>query len=298
MRWVDLSTVFQSSMNSLNPVVRIEPQFRDTFERTPSCAATTCRARVGELLEMVFIDHVLKRVPARALRRHEAAGHLAWRSRSTRSLSCSTSRPPAWTWWCSTRSWRRPGAAAELGFAVLFISHDLGTVLDLADRIMVMYAGQIVEEQRPPSCCASRCIRTGRACSAPTATRGRDRPHHLRSRPAADLSVPAGCLFEPRCPEAIDPCPTVSPTAAERVGRVACYVARCSVSAAPSARGGGGATRPFAGPQFVKTADESDAREREVLLRWTVSKVYKKRRGLRSPDRGRGRCQLRAAPAR
>jgi peptide/nickel transport system ATP-binding protein len=105
----------------------------------------------------------------------------------------------------------------RLGFAVLFITHDLSLLAEFSDRIAIMYGGRIVEE-------------------APTATLYRDPLHPysdglLHSFPALrgprreltgiagsppDLrSMPAGCAFHPRCPKAFDPCPDEVPVLGE-----------------------------------------------------------------------------------
>ena len=73
----------------------------------------------------------------------------------------------------------------KLGFAVLLISHDIGTVLDVSDRILVMYAGELVEEQPAKLHAASTpSTRTRTACSARTPTRGRGGARSPTSRAA------------------------------------------------------------------------------------------------------------------
>ena len=103
----------------------------------------------------------------------------------------------------------------DKGFAVLFISHDIGTVLDLSDRILVMYAGELVEEQAPPTSCGSPCTRTPRVCSGPTATRG-PRPSGSPTCPGRppDLSRPSvGLPVRPAVPGEDRPLPHRRPAA-------------------------------------------------------------------------------------
>jgi peptide/nickel transport system ATP-binding protein len=101
-RWREMSTVFQSSMNALNPVVRVAGQFRDAIEYHTKLRGDAVTKRIDELFDMVMIDpKFTQSFP------HELSGGM--KQRSTRPSSCSTSQPPAWTSWSSTRSWRRYG---------------------------------------------------------------------------------------------------------------------------------------------------------------------------------------------
>ena len=100
------------------------------------------------------------------------------------------------------------GLVRDLGMALIWISHDLATVSSLASRILVMYAGRIIEEGRPPRCCAVRAIptRRGLAQSLPSrAEPGRDLAQIPGSTPSL-LRLPEGCSFRPRCGEKTDAC--------------------------------------------------------------------------------------------
>jgi oligopeptide/dipeptide ABC transporter ATP-binding protein len=230
LRWRQMSTVFQSSMNSLNPVLTVEAQFRDVFTTHTSLTAAEIRARSEELLEMVLIDPSFLRFYP-----HELSGGMKQRvalalalaldpklvvlDEPTTGLDVVVQRSIL----DSVRTLQR-----EKGFAVLLISHDLGTVLEVADRVLVMYAGELVEEQD-----SAGMLRAARH----PYTRGllgsyadpRDEEvdvTYIPGRPP-DLSlVHEGCLFADRCPEVIDRCRTEAP-ALDLVGtaRVACHVA-------------------------------------------------------------------------
>lgn len=180
---------------------------------------------------------------------------------------------------------------AERGFAVLFISHDIGTVLDLSDRILVMYAGRIVEEHQADDLLRDPLhpYTKGLLGSYGDPRAETVRITYVPGRPP-DLSRPvSGCAFAPRCPERIESCLSVTPPVTT-IGeaRVACHVAvlqrlgRSEMPAGVQPTDVGKPTRIFQGPEFVKTADESvQARGGDVILTVdNVSKVFTKRRGL------------------
>ena len=175
---------------------------------------------------------------------------------------------------------------AQLGFAVLFISHDIGTVLDLSDRILVMYAGTMVEEQQ-----AARLLRDpmhpytkGLLGSYADPREETVRITYVPGRPPDLAAKPVGCAFAPRCPEKIARCTTDDPPLVHLDGgRVACHVAllqRAPTRARRSRRDVGPITRVFVGPQFVKSARSGVvAGPAAVLSVANVSKTYVQRRG-------------------
>jgi peptide/nickel transport system ATP-binding protein len=148
IRWVSLSTVFQSSMNSLNPVLTVAAQFKDTFaaHRLPPS-----RDRAAELLRMVDLDaDVLDSYP------HELSGGMKQRVALALALALGPKlvvldEPTTGLDVLVQRRIldRLRDLQAQLGFAVLFISHDMGTVLELSDRVMVMLDGELVEQGTP-----------------------------------------------------------------------------------------------------------------------------------------------------
>ncbi|MGO4597230.1 ABC transporter ATP-binding protein [Terrabacter sp. 2RAF25] len=286
LRWRDISTVFQSSMNALNPVTRVEAQFRDVIEQHSKLRGQKVTERIKQLFDMVIIDHkFISAFP------HELSGGMRQRVNLALALALEpkfvlldepTTGLDVVVQHSILENVRR--LQAEQGFAVLFISHDIGTVLDLSDRILVMYAGRIVEEQ-PAAALLTQPLHPytkGLLGSYGDPRAETVRITYVPGRPP-DLSLPiVGCSFAPRCPERVDRCAEVDPPIVPLgAGRAACLVAE-----AQQLEGGAGEhgepKRTFDGPQFVKTAEESTQALRGdvVLTVENVSKVFTRRRGL------------------
>ncbi|MFT4235010.1 MAG: ABC transporter ATP-binding protein [Microbacterium sp.] len=146
-RWRESAMVFQSAMNSLNPVMRIGDQLADVFTTHEGVSMRAARSRVRELLELVAID------PERARAYpHQLSG--GQRQRVVIAMACAL-RPQLLILDEPTTALdvvvqqeilaQIRDLQSQLGFSVLFITHDMSLMLELSDRIGVMYAGRIVE---------------------------------------------------------------------------------------------------------------------------------------------------------
>jgi oligopeptide/dipeptide ABC transporter ATP-binding protein len=281
-RWRDMSTVFQSSMNSLNPVLNVETQFRDVIEEHTETRGAAIRRRVAELLEMVMIDPSYMRYYP-----HELSGGMKQRVALALALALRPKlvlldEPTTGLDVIVQRSILDNVRALqrEQGFAVLLISHDLGTVMEVSDRALVMYAGKVVEDQRSATMLGEPIHPYTRGLLGAYADPRAETVEiaYIPGRPP-DLSLPGkGCLYAPRCNEAIDRCRVDEPALLPMgPGLAACHVAEAAYGSGVDDR------THVAGEIFAK----STARERVVERRAPVLEVagvhksYRTRRGLK-----------------
>ncbi|MFI1990273.1 ABC transporter ATP-binding protein [Actinoplanes sp. NPDC020271] len=147
-RWEKISMVFQGAMNSLNPVISIRDQFEDVFTtHRPAMSKKDRRARCAELLERVGVDpRRLTSYP------HELSGGMRQRVMIAMAMALEPQimimdEPTTALDVVVQREILREITRLrdELGFAVIFITHDLPLLLEISDRIAVMRSGEIVE---------------------------------------------------------------------------------------------------------------------------------------------------------
>jgi peptide/nickel transport system ATP-binding protein len=285
MRWRDLSTVFQSSMNSLNPVLTIQAQFKDAIRAHQRMSDTAIRERTAELLRMVTIDPSFMRFYP-----HELSGGMKQRVNLAMALALEPTfvlldEPTTGLDVIVQRSILQNLRAIqrEQGFAVLFISHDLGTVMEVCDRVMVMYAGEIVEEQtthemlRAPQHPYTR----GLLGSYADPKEMEVEISYIPGRPP-DLSKPhQGCIFAPRCVDRIDLCWQQAPgyTHFPPAGRVTCHVASMWLQ---KPDGVGLPPRHAFESAVFEEHHEEQAAPAPVLAVERINKTYTRRRGLKT----------------
>ncbi len=228
-RWRECAMVFQSALNAFNPVLRIWDQFYDTARAHGITDRAEVRERSLELLRLVQLDpqRVIDAYP------HQLSGGMRQRvllamgllldpqiiilDEPTTALDILTQRTVI-------ELLRR--LKEELGFAMIFISHDLAIAAELADRVATMYAGQIVEigPVNDMFYRAKHPYTLGLIRAVPTVTGDF---HDLVSIPGSPpdlIDLPSGCKFHPRCPFATEICQQEDPPL-ERRGQqdVACF---------------------------------------------------------------------------
>jgi peptide/nickel transport system ATP-binding protein len=211
LRWNEIAVVLQSSMNALNPVLSIGTQFSDVLSaHRPDMSRADRRVRSGELLEMVGI-------PADRLSSypHELSGGMRQRVMIATALALDPSvvimdEPTTALDVVTQREILEELTALRdrLGFAVLFISHDLSLLAEIADSIAVMYAGRLVE--RADAGAIFRAPRhpysLGLLSSFPALHGPRVAMEGIPGSPPDLRNMPSGCSFHPRCGYAFDRC--------------------------------------------------------------------------------------------
>jgi peptide/nickel transport system ATP-binding protein len=234
VRWDQLSVVFQSAMHALNPVARIEAQLTDALRaHRAQLTAAERRERAVELLRLVGIsEDRLSSYP------HELSGGMRQRVMIAMALALEPQvvimdEPTTALDVVTQREILEELMQLKdrLGFAVVFITHDLSLLLELADTIAVMYAGRIVE-----LAAAGQLFHTprhpyslGLLNSFPALHGERVRMEGVPGSPPALTALPPGCAFHPRCRYALDRCgketPGLSTPAGESGDRaVACWL--------------------------------------------------------------------------
>jgi peptide/nickel transport system ATP-binding protein len=203
-RWRNVSMVFQSAMNALNPVMRVGDQFVDAMRAHERIDRGRALAQAAELLDLVGIDRSrLRSYP------HELSGGMRQRVIIAIALALKPEliimdEPTTALDVVVQREILQQVEALkrDFGFAVLFITHDLSLLLEFADRIAIMYAGEIVE-RAPAERLATNPehpYTQGLLESFPPLTGPMTRLAGIPGAPPDLRNPPSGCRFHPRCP--------------------------------------------------------------------------------------------------
>jgi oligopeptide/dipeptide ABC transporter ATP-binding protein len=235
IRGEKLAMIFQDPMTSLNPVYRVGDQIAEQILAHREVSKAEARERAIELLKSVGIPGAAERVDNYP---HEFSGGMRQRAMIAMGLSLE---PPILIADEPTTALDVTIQAqilrllkrlnAERGLAVILITHDLGVVADIADRVMVMYAGRVVETgtleqifydpQHPYTWgLLGSIMRLDRPRSARLA--------QIKGQPPSLISAPEGCHFRPRCPHEFSRCPQKPPL--EQRGGTAGHLDRCWLS--------------------------------------------------------------------
>jgi peptide/nickel transport system ATP-binding protein len=217
MRGRDLAMIFQEPMTSLNPVMTIGEQITEGVQRHENVSSAAARARALELFNKVRIPDPQRRLAAYP---HQLSGGMRQRVMIAMALAC---RPrllladePTTALDVTIQAQILEMMAelrAEIGTAIVFITHDLGVVAEIADRVAVLYAGRIVEQTNVVSLFdnARHPYTRGLMRSIPRLSRQAggavvDRLTEIKGTVPAPTVVPAGCAFSPRCGSATKQC--------------------------------------------------------------------------------------------
>ena len=216
LRWSEVSLVLQSAMNALNPVLTIRAQLTDALAaHLPHMSRKERHARAVELLEMVGISS--DRLTSHP---HELSGGMRQRVMIAMALAL---RPQVVIMDEPTTALdvvtqreileELKDLRDQFGFAILFITHDLSLLIEIADAIAVMYAGRLVE--RAPATALFRAPRhpytLGLLSSFPPLHGPRAPMTGIPGSPPDLRMLPSGCVFHPRCRFAFDRCTAEAP---------------------------------------------------------------------------------------
>jgi peptide/nickel transport system ATP-binding protein len=232
VRWSEISVVLQSALNSLNPVITIGAQFDDLLRvHRPHLSGPDRGQRSGELLDMVGINaDRLRSYP------HELSGGMRQRAMIAMALALEPQvmvldEPTTALDVVTQREILEQlmGLRDRLGFAALFITHDLSLLVELADEIAVMYAGRLMERAPAGSLFhAPRLPYTHGLLNCFPPMHGARVPMiGIPGSPPDLRALPSGCTFHPRCPWAMQRCRQEVPRLAPLKGsarEVACWL--------------------------------------------------------------------------
>jgi peptide/nickel transport system ATP-binding protein len=212
VRGNDIAMIFQEPMTSLNPVFTIGDQIMEAIILHQKLDKTEARKRAIDMLDRVKISSPEKRVDSYP---HQLSGGMRQRAMIAMALSCQPKLLIA----------DEPTTAldvtiqaqvlqllkeiqSEMGMSVMLITHDLGVVSEIADRVAVMYAGRIFEygpieaifgEMRNP-------YTRGLMHSIPQLTERKGRLNAIPGQVPDPMNLPVGCKFHPRCYMMIEDC--------------------------------------------------------------------------------------------
>jgi peptide/nickel transport system permease protein len=229
LRGNDIAMVFQDPMSSLNPSFKVGEQIAETVRRHTRVSRRAARAKAVEMLRLV---HVPSPERVAAAYPHELSGGMRQRCVIAMALSCDPkvliADEPTTALDVTIQAQILElikEKSRELDMAVLFITHDLGVVADICDRVSVMYAGQIVESGPVGEIFARPAHPYTRALhdATPRLDTGAPAIAALRGGPPSFGDLSHGCSFAPRCAFALEAC-TSRPIPLERdgVGIVRC----------------------------------------------------------------------------
>jgi len=230
IRGKSISMIFQEPMTSLNPVYTCGEQILEVLVLHERIDRAAARTRAIELLRMVGIPSPEQRVDEYP---HQMSGGMRQRVMIAMALAC---RPALLiadepttaldvTIQAQILDLLR-GLQRELGMALLLITHDLGVVAETADRVAVMYAGQVVEYcgVREAFRATRHPYTAGLLASLPKLGGANERLRVIPGNVPDPTRFPSGCRFHPRCPLAVERCRTEAPALRDVGGG---HLARC-----------------------------------------------------------------------
>jgi peptide/nickel transport system ATP-binding protein/oligopeptide transport system ATP-binding protein len=234
VRGNDIAMIFQDPMSSLNPVYRVGDQIVEQIRvHNPEVSKSDAMARAVELMERVGVPRAAERLRSYP---HEFSGGMRQRVMIAMALSCSPklliADEPTTALDVTIQAQildELRNLRSESDAGIILVTHDLAVVADIADRVVVMYSGRVVEQgtldelfydpQHPYTwglLGSITRIDRDRATKLPA----------IAGMPPSLLSAPQGCHFRPRCPHAFTKCAEV-PALESRIPDAPAHLDRC-----------------------------------------------------------------------
>jgi oligopeptide/dipeptide ABC transporter ATP-binding protein len=212
IRGNEISMIFQEPMTSLNPVFTVGYQLREAVVAHQKTTKSAARQKCAELLELTKVpdaERILKSYP------HQLSGGMRQRVMIAMSLACNPKLLIA----------DEPTTALDvtiqaqvldlmrnikdkLNMAMMLITHDLGVIAEMADDILVMYAGKVAEHASAPELFKNprHPYTVGLMRSKPSILQDLEKLHTIPGNVPSLYEMPEGCPFHPRCEHAMDVC--------------------------------------------------------------------------------------------
>ncbi|SEA42522.1 oligopeptide transport system ATP-binding protein [Thalassobacillus cyri] len=221
IRGKDISMIFQDPMTSLNPVFSVEKQMMETILTHENMNKQQARNRAIELLDLVGIPDAAKRLKNYP---HEFSGGMRQRVMIAMALACNPkvliADEPTTALDVTIQAQildLLKKLQQELGMAIIMITHDLGVVAEVCDRVMVMYAGKPVEFSSVKELFdhPKHPYTWGLLSSIPQIHNRKERLEAIKGLPPDLRDLAKGCSFAPRCTHVKEECLTKDPALLE-----------------------------------------------------------------------------------
>ena len=218
IRGEEIAMIFQDPISSLSPVHRIGDQIVEQIRTHEKISKAAALDRTVQLMERVGIPRASERARAYP---HEFSGGMRQRAMIAMALSLSPSvliaDEPTTALDVTIQAQileeiRQLSQESDSG--VIFVTHDLGVVADIADRVVVMYSGRVVEQGTLNEIFYDPQHPYTWGLLGSVTRMDREPPHRLPAipgQPPSLVNAPSGCHFRPRCPHAFDKCGEVPP---------------------------------------------------------------------------------------
>ena len=217
IRGKEISMIFQEPMTSLDPVIKIGPQIAESLMLHEKLLKNAAMAKALELLKQVEIPNAEKRINDYP---HQLSGGMRQRVMIAMALACKPqillADEPTTALDVTIQAQIMDlikKLRGEYGMSIMIVTHDLGVISDVADRVVVFYSGQIVEEARTADLFKhpKHPYTKGLLACIPTLQTKAQRLQVIEGNIADPANLPSGCPFHPRCRYATERCSKENP---------------------------------------------------------------------------------------